>query len=142
MDCPKCIGRLHGTALSGHWSRGGTGRSDDADEILLEVDRCFKCGGVWFDKGELDKYLAEGMTVIDSPSHGKASNRMLDQKTGKCPRCAIELDKSASSKDDRVTVDVCPKCHGIWLDATEIDRLERADRFGSGFIGALFAAFR
>lgn len=38
----------------------------------------------------------------------------------RCPRCAITMDKE--TKGD-VTIDICGKCHGMWLDDNEIERL-------------------
>lgn len=37
---------------------------------------------------------------------------------GKCPRCGVDLH---GEKFHGVMVDRCPSCHGIWLDADEID---------------------
>jgi uncharacterized protein len=38
----------------------------------------------------------------------------------KCPRCEKDLmnvDKNG------ISVDVCPKCKGVWLDETELDEI-------------------
>lgn len=38
-----------------------------------------------------------------------------------CPRCSNPLEK----KDYKgITVDMCPKCQGLWLDYDELDQLE------------------
>ena len=37
-----------------------------------------------------------------------------------CPRCAIPMRKKTRGD---VTIDVCPKCGGLWLDDKEIDKL-------------------
>ena len=47
MQCVKCDGELQRVSL---------------DEV--EVDKCDKCSGIWFDIGELDKILESG--AIDS----------------------------------------------------------------------------
>ncbi len=43
-----------------------------------------------------------------------------------CPRCDVEvLDER---ERDGVTIDICPKCRGVWLDRGELERLiARAD---------------
>ena len=86
MNCPKCIGKLqkkdvevNATSTDGKSTR----------KFNLELDQCFSCGGVWFDKGELEKYTKEGLTIIDSPSLSNEMDKLLDKKEGKCPRCDI-----------------------------------------------------
>lgn len=37
---------------------------------------------------------------------------------GKCPRCGVNLQ---GEQFHGVQVDRCPSCHGIWLEADEID---------------------
>ena len=37
---------------------------------------------------------------------------------GKCPRCGVDLK---GEQFHGVQVDRCPSCHGIWLEADEID---------------------
>ena len=43
------------------------------------------------------------------PDASKATNR-------RCPRCEVALDPK---EVDGVTIDVCPKCEGVWLDPGE-----------------------
>jgi uncharacterized protein len=42
----------------------------------------------------------------------------------KCPRCDIIMKKI---KKADVIIDVCQKCHGMWLDDDEIDKLLKVD---------------
>ncbi|MBN2881833.1 zf-TFIIB domain-containing protein [Candidatus Woesearchaeota archaeon] len=37
-----------------------------------------------------------------------------------CPRCNSKLKKVQKEK---ITIDVCPHCNGMWLDDGEIDKL-------------------
>lgn len=39
----------------------------------------------------------------------------------KCPRCPDSLLSPALV--ETVTIDRCPSCHGMWLDATELEKL-------------------
>lgn len=113
-----------------------------AISYTLELDKCFVCGGVWFDKGELDKYLTEEITIVDSPALGGGLDRKLDEKKGKCPRCQIELKKTPAPQDKNMTVDMCEKCGGLWLDSTEIDRLERTTKSKAGLLELFFKGFK
>jgi len=108
----------------------------------LEIDQCFVCGGVWFDKGELDKYTTEKITIIDASSVGAALDKEMDTKEGKCPKCLVAMKKVPYEKEPSITLDVCEKCGGIWLDSTEIDRVERANKEKVGFLGLFFKGFQ
>lgn len=132
MDCPKCIGKLGEVSIRiDNLAKAAT------DE--LNLDQCFVCGGVWFDAGELEKYLADKLTFVDSPSVGEDLRKELDQKTGKCPRCGVAMSKQPAPKDSSVTIDCCPKCRGIWLDNTEVDRLEDKKKTGVSMLEGLRA---
>lgn len=124
MDCPKCLGKLQKTTISMVETSSMKELEGAALSYNLEVDRCFACSGVWFDRGELDKYLTEGITTVDSPSAGADLDMAFDKKPGKCPKCKILMDKKQFSSKPKTIIDVCPKCQGIWLDSTELDRLE------------------
>jgi Zn-finger nucleic acid-binding protein len=45
--------------------------------------------------------------------------KMIDEVI-KCPRCEKNMKKITRHG---VTIDVCKKCHGMWLDDGEIDKL-------------------
>ena len=142
MDCPKCIGKLQKKDVT-------IRESSDVNELRgasitydLELDQCFVCGGVWFDKGELDKYTTEKLTVIDSPSVGADLDQKFDSKEGKCPRCQVKMNKVPYEKSKSIILDTCPKCGGFWLDSTEIDRVERAQKPVDGFLGLFMRALR
>lgn len=142
MNCPKCIGKLGKIKLSTstvHYMEELAGASVSQN---LEVDQCFVCGGVWFDKGELAKYNIEVITAVDSPSIGGDLDVQLDKKVGECPRCQIEMKKKIYGKDNSITLDECGKCGGIWLDSTEIDRVEKANKPKLGYLDSLIKALK
>ncbi|MFH1414961.1 MAG: zf-TFIIB domain-containing protein [Elusimicrobiota bacterium] len=135
MKCPKCVGKLQKKEIKVYEQKGSDKSKDSYGSYGLEVDQCFVCKGVWFDKGEFEKYNTDKLTIIDSPALGGDLDRELDTRKGKCPRCDIELDKTPYEKDRSITLDVCSQCGGTWLDSTEIDRIEKVNR--SGFLGSL-----
>jgi Zn finger protein HypA/HybF involved in hydrogenase expression len=47
---------------------------------------------------------------------------LSDNNTLKCPRCGSKLDKIEKNK---IVIDVCPFCQGIWLDDGEIEKLSK-----------------
>ena len=45
-------------------------------------------------------------------------------KTSECPKCWVKMDvKEIEVFGPNVSIDACPKCHGIWLDGGELSRL-------------------
>lgn len=134
MDCPKCIGKLSRTTVKLNEVYRSKLLSGEGLTEEIELDQCFVCNGVWFDAGELEKYLAEKVTIINSPSIGPKLRKEQDEKIGKCPRCGIDMIKKEAPKDPSVTIDFCEQCKGVWLDNTEIDRLEAAQM---GFVNKI-----
>ena len=110
MNCPKCIGKLGKKEVAMYTTSNIDELKGAAISQTLEVDQCFVCGGVWFDKGELDKYTTEKVTVIDAPSIGAGLDKEMDKKEGKCPRCSVVMKKIPYEKEKSITMDVCEKC--------------------------------
>jgi hypothetical protein len=54
----------------------------------------------------------------------------------KCPKCGRDLETVPVGD---VSVDKCPGCGGIWLDAGELEAIEAQD---AGFVRRLFKPFR
>ena len=47
---------------------------------------------------------------------------LSDNNTLTCPRCSSKLDKIEKNK---IMIDVCPFCQGMWLDDGEIEKLSK-----------------
>lgn len=58
--------------------------------------------------------------------------RLRDLHHLHCPKCGTKLQEAAMQG---VTVDICPACHGIWLDAGELEKLTTESK-------GLFASIR
>lgn len=85
---------------------------DEATPVLF----CESCHGFWFSHEQLAGLLRTGQTVGILPKQ-----KILTQRSNQrsCPSCInIEL---SSKLVDKVEIDVCPCCRGIWLDAGELD---------------------
>ena len=142
MDCPKCIGKLQARVITFRAHSSVEPLSGAGIQYDLELDQCFVCGGVWCDKGELDKYLRDDIEIIDSPSLGHETDKAFDAKQGPCPRCTVPLKHIPGPNSEAMTVGQCPKCEGVWLDSTEIDRLKRIHKTKAGVLKQLLAVFR
>lgn len=110
MKCPACSNDLRATAIGD-----------------VTVDVCKDgCGGVWFDNFELSKFdeahEATGEQLL-SVQAGASVN--VDPKARRnCPKCPdIIMQQHFFSVKRGVTVDECPGCGGVWLDAGELRRI-------------------
>lgn len=54
----------------------------------------------------------------------------------KCPKCGADL---VTEDFNRIQIDRCPECHGLWLDAGEIDSVVAQE--GKGLMGRFFGDF-
>lgn len=100
---------------------------DRADmKILLVgeayIDECPKCQGRFFDQGEM--FAALGLAA--DPSYWDRPENMgsLADAPIHCPRCDGHMQLQTLVQDgDKVEIDRCQHCHGIWLDHGEADRI-------------------
>lgn len=122
MHCPKCpTGRLDRLELQFFMKPlFGQGRRE-----VLQLDQCSACRGIWFDPGELELYLKQQVTAADSQPVTPVDHARLDEKEVECVRCSVPMFKWPASLLSAVKADYCPKCLGVWLDAGEIDSLEK-----------------
>jgi Zn-finger nucleic acid-binding protein len=103
MKCPACKSLLREKGASG-----------------MTLDICYGgCGGIWFDANELQRVDARAATslhTIWTAPHKKVE--LTEPRL--CPRCPDQvLDRKWFSAAEKVEIDQCPKCGGIWLDAGE-----------------------
>lgn len=126
LNCPVCDGHLdpHRCPTSG-----------------LEIDACADCGGLWFDRDELQKVmttpgLLEALQLPSPKLQPKGQGAHL------CLRCLEQPLKQYHLGD--VEVDACTQCRGSWLDGGELDRLTRAPQVNPqlGLVSQLLNAFR
>ena len=108
IKCPKCATSLESKTLE-----------------TIPVDQCPTCHGIWFDEQELQSVLTRSHD-LSSGLHGRSRDPSLDQKRGACPRDKSGMLRAFSTTDERIVLDMCLDCHGLWLDGGELDRLIRA----------------
>jgi Zn-finger nucleic acid-binding protein len=88
-------------------------------------DVCEACGGLWLDKGQLDKVADQVAGDIEycSTEEAEAATPASDKI---CPRCPSEhLIKVKFLGDDAIILERCDNCHGFWLDGGQIDRIDK-----------------
>jgi Zn-finger nucleic acid-binding protein len=86
-------------------------------------DVCEAFGGLWLDKGQLDKVADQVDGDIEYCSTEEAATPASDKV---CPRCPSEhLLKVKFLGDDAVILERCGNCGGFWLDGGQIDRIDK-----------------
>ena len=111
MDCPVCKVAMIVLEL---------------DEV--EIDYCTDCAGIWLDAGELELLLesaAKSNEVLLSFQPG-----VSDEKPRKCPICLKKMEKVlVGGADKPELIDRCPKNHGLWFDAGELEQILKMGHF-------------
>ena len=89
----------------------------------IEADLCSHCHGIWFDRKELKEVderkepVELGSLPVQGPATAQAGRR--------CPRCTqhYPLRSRLFHPAIAITVDECPGCAGIYLDAGELQKI-------------------
>ena len=102
MHCPKC--------------RKESLKEIQVGDFKTSLDHCRTCGGIWFDRRELETIMTEAVKDLVVPSGANESDRM-------CPR-DFEAMYSFKYPQTEVSVDMCRKCRGLWLDGGELTEIK------------------
>ena len=103
----------------------------------LMLDRCQRCGGIWFDEGEtarLRSFPLEGVrqkvrpaeSVFKMSCHG--CQALMERDADQCPVCSwnnvLECPVCAREMKRRrvegLQLDFCTHCRGVWFDQIEL----------------------
>jgi Zn-finger nucleic acid-binding protein len=112
MYCPRCKTELANKTIIDF-------------KYFLNIDYCNDCGGIWLDKGEMDRLEKTieptFFEIRKIPGPGE------QKKSLQCPFCdhPVTLLKAQHRRDDHVIIDYCPECKGIWLDTGEIEAIRK-----------------
>jgi uncharacterized protein len=102
MECPKCQAHMEVVRFEG-----------------TDVDRCVRCGGLWFDRSEAEELRGRaGSEVIDS---GPAWQAPMHNEQGKvfCPVDGTLMVRMVDPAYPQFWLESCPKCQGNFFDAGE-----------------------
>lgn len=93
--------------------------------FLIAVNNCGSCGGAWFASGELAKIekIVEP-TLLEFPDLLPEEEQL---KALFCPSCENSplMKKEDHPRDERVVIDYCPVCKGVWLDRGELEAIQK-----------------
>ena len=105
------------------------------EQDKIELDHYTKCGGVWFDAGELELMLEKmgrdsgALTlaqIIDLPEAETA------EKKRRCPVCGRKMKKTHIGREPEVLIDVCSWGDGLWFDGGEVHQIIERCALGAG----------
>lgn len=65
----------------------------------------------------------------------KLSSEAKDATHLSCPKCDGKL---VETDYENIKMDVCNKCHGVWLDAGELAQVMEKDKDSTSWFGRLF----
>ena len=113
MKCPKC---------------GGDMQSVVQDQI--EIDRCSQCGGLWFDRSEVDR-LRKAKGSAEAVDVGNAEVGEQQNQVGKieCPRCHTPMIRMVDLEQHHIWYEACTVCYGRFFDAGEFKDLQHETIF-------------
>ena len=103
MNCPKCKAAMELIQIGG-----------------IEIDRCTRCKGIWFDKQEQSLIKsARGSHKADT-GHGAIGEHYNAIRNIQCPRCNVPMQEG-ELKRGRISIQIetCSKCQGSYFDAGE-----------------------
>lgn len=88
------------------------------------IDRCHRCGAMWFDAAELRKVLAEkgAASRLDAGPDTDLARGFAVGAT-RCPRDGSPLAIVPDNDQAHIHVDLCRTCRGVLLDAGELKDL-------------------
>jgi Zn-finger nucleic acid-binding protein len=111
----------------------------------LTLDHCPRCGGIWFELGEVQALRAappetlwERIERLEEPHHATCHScrAVIDRDVERCPVCQAEnlLDCPRCDRATEraihgaLTLDVCRRCRGVWFDHHELDAVWTLER--------------
>jgi Zn-finger nucleic acid-binding protein len=99
MTCPKCSSPMQVVVIGG-----------------VEIDRCTRCAGIWFDLVEEKRVLrAGGAAKVDT---GHAATEPGPSAVT-CPRCETPLLRMVDAGQPHIWYESCAVCYGTFFDAGE-----------------------
>src|SRR5579871_2182662 len=112
MKCPRCSVPLKAGKI-------------DAAGLLFEAQNCAECTGHFISVDDLR--AAEQVVDVHLVNWRQLPGMETQGRILFCPKCSGQkaMDKVVSQRDQRVVMDVCGNCNGVWLDYGELEAIQR-----------------
>ena len=135
--CPVCLGAKMEKASLPAARRGGV--------RPLTLDHCARCGGMWFELGEVQRLRAERPESLWAriPSRDErhraqchTCRAFIDRDETKCGACGAKTrlgcpacgTRMLQVRQSELTLDVCKRCKGVWFDHHELEAIWKLER--------------
>jgi Zn-finger nucleic acid-binding protein len=96
------------------------GRMKPQTRLDVTVDLCDRCGGLWFDPEELDRWLGHVDTTERPAPESCIPPRGIGSRP--CPRCDCAMNTAGWTG---LVLDRCGRCGGLFVEARELVRMEK-----------------
>lgn len=109
MQCPKCKVKMQ-----------------TMKKAALAIDECSRCGGIWFDQGELNQMIGAtdpDLRWLDIDFWRDNSSFSVSSGELPCPKCNRYYLTLLTDKTTNTTASVCGNCQGVWLDFNQLHRI-------------------
>lgn len=106
MNCPKC--------------RKVDMKSETHAGIT--IDRCPVCGGIYLDRGELERLLQKDLGNVADGFSSAAALHDMDGMPAFCPKCNREMMMLTGAGEIRF--EWCDRCEAVFLDRGELASLQ------------------
>ncbi|WP_394391535.1 rhomboid family intramembrane serine protease [Shewanella woodyi] len=84
-----------------------------------EVDSCQRCGGLWFENGELNAALSSADNGDSCVRVEESLGEHLGDSKRHCHHCDVGMQHYHLMQGYQIEVDVCHSCSGLWIDEDE-----------------------
>ena len=107
MNCPRCSSAM-----------------DSVQVEDTQIDRCTRCGGLWFDEFELtDLKTKKGSEKVDTGPADKSNQH--SQARLNCPKCGTPMLRMVDAEQPHIWYETCDECGGSFFDAGEFRDLKK-----------------
>jgi Zn-finger nucleic acid-binding protein len=91
------------------------------------VDICHSCNGIFFDKGELESVIRLVKLFRNAELEEEDIDSVPEHEHKRIVFCPEDGSEMIPQDLAGLTIDICQKCGGIWLDRGEIASLKLAE---------------
>jgi hypothetical protein len=106
---------------------------------MAEFDKPSSTEEEFFAREEIEKKRKLALQQAEEMA-AKRREELMQLHHMKCPKCGMDLQTLTKGK---VEIDTCFNCHGVWLDAGELDQIVAAGPEGGGKVmGAVLNLFK
>ena len=93
----------------------------EAHGSLVHV--CVRCGGLWFEAGDLSRAIrSHDPTAIPPEPLASSVGEKLTVSSDQCRTCEEQLGVYNLSTANALRIEVCQNCSGVWLPSGNLDR--------------------